>query len=213
MSQSISIATALERSRLDSDVPLLVALEIEVVNPQTSTVVETLRFVRNDEELTIAGQLYTNVIFDITFGAEAGSLPSIDLSIREITGAMQTRMEEYSGCVGFGVKMMIVDAGRLNDEPELTEFFQILSASTKDYDVSFRLGGESEVSKTFPRRSQTRDFCQWTYKDPETCGYPKDGPFQSCDLTLQGANGCAKHKNTLRFGGFPGITSNGVRYG
>jgi phage-related protein len=69
----------------------------------------------------------------------------------------------------------------------------------------------------FPRRRQARDFCQWRFRDPNTCAY--DGPAPSCDYTLQGPNGCsAKGRRndgqwqTIMFGAYPGINSNGVRY-
>lgn len=207
---SLSIASVLEKNRLDSDVPFLVALDIEVVNPATGVVVEVLYLVRNSEEITFNGNPYQPAIFDISFAAEAGAHSQISLSVSDFTGAIQARMEEYGGGVGFNVTMYIVNAGALGQAPEIEEFFQVTGANARDYKCSFTLGSENEVMKSFPRRRQSKDYCQWRYKDPDTCRYV--GGLTSCSLTLQGANGCQTHGNTPNFGGYPGLNSNGFRY-
>jgi phage-related protein len=208
--QSLSVATALEKNRLDSDVPFLVAIDIEVVNPATAVVVEVLHFVLNSEEITFNGVVYQPAIFDVKFSNEAGAQSTVDLTVKDLTGAVQARMEEYGGGVGFNVTMYVLNAGALDEEPEVVEFFQVTGSSAADYHCHFRLGAENEVMKTFPRRRQTKDFCQWRYKDPVTCRYT--GGLATCDLTLQGANGCAAHNNTINFGAYPGLNSNGMRY-
>ena len=105
--------------------------------------------------------------------------------------------------------MHVVNAGALTQGPEITEYFEVITASAENFRCSFGLGADSEVMKTFPRRRQTKDFCQWRYKGKQ-CGYT--GALATCDLTLQGPNGCAAHNNTIRFGGYPGLNSNGLRY-
>jgi phage-related protein len=210
MGASLSIASVLEKNRLDSDTPFLVALDIEVVNPSTGVVVEVLHVVRNSEQIIFNGNTYQPAMFDITFGASAGETSSVNLSMTDVTGAIQARMEEYGGGVGFNVTMYIVNAGNLDQPPEIEEFFQVTGSSAAEYRVIFALGAENETMKTFPRRRQTKDFCQWRYKDPETCRYA--GGLATCDLTLQGANGCQVHANTIHFGAFPGLNTNGVRY-
>jgi phage-related protein len=211
MSQFISIASALEKARIESDVPYLVALDVDVVNPDTGAVVETIHFVRNSENVTIAGTEYVAVGFDITFKTEAGGQPQVSLTVDEITGALQAYMEQYGGGVGFNVTMHIVNGAELDGPPELSEYFQITAATAAEYSAQFVLGAENETTKTFPRRRQTKDYCQWRYKDSETCRYA--GALETCDLTLQGANGCAAHGNTINFGAYPGMSTNGVRYG
>lgn len=211
MAASLSIATVLEKNRLDSDVPFLVALDIEVVNPATGVVVEVLYVVRNQEEIDFAGNLYQPAMFDISFGATAGEQSQVALAIVDVTGAIQARMEEYGGGVGFNVTMYVINSDALDQPPEIAEFFQVTGSSANDYKCHFQLGAENETMKTFPRRRQTKDFCQWRYKDAETCRYA--GVITTCDLTLQGPNGCAVHDNTSHFGAYPGLNTNGVRYG
>jgi phage-related protein len=174
-------------------------------------VVETLHFVRNTEDVTYNGVPYTAAPFDIELKAEAASQPQVTLTMRDYSRDIQARMQAYGGGVGFNVTIMIINGGALSAPPEVVEYFQVVGAHAANYVVSFTLGAENALSFTFPRRRQTKDFCQWRYKDPDTCGYT--GGLPTCDLSLQGENGCAAHNNSERFGGFPGINSNGVRYG
>lgn len=209
-STSLSVASVLEKNRLDSDVPLLVAVDIEVVNPTTGSYVETIRLVRNSEQIVFNGNPYQPAIFDISFGAEASSQPAVQMSINDFTGAVQARMEEYGGGVGFGVTMYVVNVGALAQGPEIQEVFEVTGASAKEFRCSFQLGADNETMKTFPRRRQTKDYCQWRFRDAGTCGYT--GADLTCDLTLQGPNGCATKSNTIRFGAYPGLNGNGFRY-
>ncbi len=52
------------------------------------------------------------------------------------------------------------------------------------------------------------NFCIWKYKSTQ-CGYT--GALATCTRTLDGTNGCEAHNNQVRFGGFPGIDSNGAQ--
>lgn len=207
--KSLSIASIIEKNRLSSDVPFVVALDIEVVNPGTGSVVETLHLVRNTEALTFNGHTYEPASFDIELKEEAGAQQTVTLSIKDYSRAVQGRMQAYGGGIGFSVTVMVVNTGNLGQGAEIVEYFEVVGANAANYVCSFTLGAENHLSKTFPRRRQTRDFCQWRYKDPETCKY--SGPMTSCDLTLYGPNGCQAHGNTVRFGAFPGINSRGVR--
>lgn len=211
MPQNLSLASALEKNRLDSDVALLIALDIEVVDPNTGVVAEVLHFVRNNEEVVFQGVPYVAAHFDISFDSESGSQANVMLSITDYTQAVQARMEQYGGGVGFNVTMMLINSAALGDPPDVVEFFQVLAASAAEYRVEFGLGAENEILKTFPRRMQRRDICGWRYKDPDTCRY--SGPMASCDLSLTGTNGCRAHSNSPNFGGFAGLNANNLRYG
>lgn len=210
MSKNLSVASIIEKNRLSSDVPYLVLLDIDVVNPDTGAAIETMRIVRNTEAITYRGQPYQPANFDIELKQEAGTQQSVRLSIRDYSQAVQGRMEAYGGGVGFKVTVMVVNGGALDMPPDVSEFFEVISAEAANYVCQFTLGAENALTRTFPRRRQTRDFCQWRYKGPE-CGYT--GALPSCDLTLRGPNGCNAHGNTVRFGAFPGIQNRDVSYG
>lgn len=210
MPKSLSVITAIEANRLSSEVPFLCLLDVRVINPDTGGEVVTLRIARSPEPVTYLGQLYSPGIFEISLKQEAGKAAEVSLSVNDYTQTLQAYMELYGGGVGSEITFTVVNADRLDeDKPEAQEVFQIIGASSSDYGQEFTLGADSFLMKNFPRRRQTKDFCQHQYKGA-SCKYA--GPLPSCDLTLQGPNGCAAHSNTINFGGFPGINSNGMRY-
>ena len=201
----LSIASVIEKNRVASDVPFLIALEVAIKDPITSALIETVRLVKNSEDLTINGFLYTAAAFDIELKEEAASQPSITLSVKDFTRSIITKMESYGGGVGFGVIVSVVNAGALSSPPEATLFFEVIGSSAANYVVQFQLGAENPLYRIFPRRVQAKDFCGWKYKDQITCKYA--GAIPSCDLTLNGPNGCKAHSNEVRFGAFPGINN------
>jgi len=210
MTKSLSVASVVEKNRLSSDTPWLICLDIDVVDPDTLATVETLHIVRNTEAINFNGREYTPANFDIELKEEAGTQQSITLAIRDYTLTVQQRMQKYAGGVGFGVAIMVVNADALDAPPEIVENFEVTAASSANYVCTFTLGAENNLSKTFPRRRQMKDYCQWRYKSEE-CGYT--GSMPSCDLSLNGANGCKAHQNVVHFGAFPGISSRDTNYG
>lgn len=210
MPKSLSVASVIEKNRLSSDTPFLICLDIDVIDPSTGGLVETMHIVRNTEPIDFNGHTYQPASFDIELKQEAGAQNEIKLSIKDYSNAVQQRMQQYGGGVGFSVAVTIVNAGALDQPPEITEYFEVVAAEASNYLCSFTLGAESAIANTFPRRRQARDFCQWRYKSDE-CGY--DGPMPTCDLSLKGPNGCKAHNNVIHFGAFPGINGRDVFYG
>jgi len=209
MAKSLSVASVIEKNRLSSDTPWLILLDIDVVNPDSGAVVETIRFARNSEEVVFNGNTYSPASFDIELREESGNHHSIRLSIKDYTRLVQQRMQDYRGGVGFGVAVTVINGAALDQPPEVQEFFEVISAESGNYTCTFNLGTENVVTKAFPRRRQTRDYCQWRYKSEE-CGY--GGGLVSCDMSRTGPNGCEAHGNVVRFGGFPGINQSNIRY-
>jgi hypothetical protein len=204
MSKVLSLASVIEKNRISSEVPFLICLDIDVVNPDTGTTVETIHIVRNTESIAFRGFTYEPANFDIELKAEAGSQQSVKLSIKDYSKAVQGRMQAYGGGIGFKVTMMVVNAGALDLPAEISEYFEVVGADAANYVCNFTLGAENALTQMFPRRRQTKDFCQWRYKGTE-CGYA--GVLSTCDLTLAGTNGCNAHANTIRFSAFPGISN------
>ena len=210
MSKSLSVASVVEKNRISSDTPWLICIDIDVVDPVTSALVETLHLVRNSDPIQFNGHTYQPAPLDIELKEEAGTQQSIKLSIPDYTGAVQRYMQDYGGGVGFTVGVMVVNAGNLDNPPEIIEYFEVVSSDSGSYTCNFTLGAENNITKTFPRRRQTKDYCQWRYKGEE-CGYT--GTLPSCDLSLKGPNGCTAHQNAVHFGAFPGINARDVSYG
>lgn len=204
MPAHLSVATVIEKNRIRSTEAFLYLLEVEVIDPKTRQYVETMRFCRNDEAISYQGNLYTAANFDIEVKQETGSVPEIRLSCIDYSRALQARMQLYGGGVGFNVKIIVVTTADITQPPDLVEDFRVISASAADYAVSFTLGAENPLTLRFPMHNQYADRCRWRFKSPQ-CGYA--GELQTCDLSLQGPNGCAAHGNERRFGGFPGLNT------
>lgn len=200
-----SVAAAIDKSKLASDVVYLMLLEIDVLDPTTRDVIETLRLVQNDENFTYRGETYVKAGFEFSIARSTTELPSVSLSVADPTQEIQARLHEYEGGVDFPVRL-IVTTTATPDTPELEEAFIIASsqAVAESYMVEFTLGAENPLSLRWPPRLQFRNRCPWRYKGAE-CGYT--GALATCDFTYDGPNGCEAHGNELRFGGFKGIVS------
>lgn len=205
INNSLSIATVREKNRIDSDVPFLPCLEVDV-KTSSGEFVETLYLVNNPENITFNGNEYVAFPFELDLSNEAGQEPSVTVTIEDISGAIKQRMNEYGGGVGFEVRIMVINAGNLSGKPEVVETFSVKDASVTDFSVKWTLGTEMHLLMNFPRRRQLRDRCPWAYKSIE-CQYT--GSMPSCDFSLQGPNGCAAHNNTINFGGYPAINNTG----
>lgn len=209
-SKTLSVASVIEKNKIASTEPFLALLSVEVIDPTTKQPVETFHLARNTEDVTYMDVVYSAMAFEIELKQEVGAQVSVNLKIADFTRAVQERMQAYGGGIGSNVIITIINHGNLNQPPEVQEFFTVTGASAQGYMVSWTLGAESILAATFPRRKEFRDRCTWRYKGAD-CKYA--GAMPSCDFSLQGPNGCAAHQNTINFGGFPGINSNGVRYG
>lgn len=206
MATHLSIATVIEKNRIHSVDAFVVLLEIDVINPATNQLVETLYFARNPEDITYQGKLYTKSNFDLQMKHESGSPAEVSINVHDYTRAVQARMQEYGGGIGFDVRFIVINTGNMTQPPEIMEKLKVIGATANNYNVSFKLGAENPLSLRFPRRIQSPDKCSFQFRSPE-CGYA--GWMTTCDYTLQGDNGCVAHGNTPRYGGFVGINSRG----
>ena len=208
--KNLSISTVIEKNRLDSDQAWLIALQIHVRNPATGLIDEIIRVVRNTEVTIIEGNEYEPFPFDISIDEKVNELPTLTVTIQDQTQVVQSYMNRYGGGVGFDVDLIIVraeSATNTHTEPELVEFFQITKASAASYVVTWNLGAENPLRQTFPSRAQHDEQCSFRFKDPETCAYA--GSDATCDLTLNGPNGCRAKSNAHNYGGYPAILVRG----
>lgn len=207
--KNLSIATIIEKNRLQSDRAWLIALKIHARNPVTGAVEEVIRVVRNTELTTIMGEPYEPAAFDIAIDEKSTELPTLTVTIQDQTQVVHGYMERFGGGVGFDVDLIIVHAKTAEDaesDPELIEYFQVISASTANYVVTWTLGAENPLRQIFPARRQEDEQCSFKFRD-ENCGYT--GSATSCDLTLNGARGCRVKNNSKNYGGYPGILVRG----
>jgi hypothetical protein len=102
------------------------------------------------------------------------------------------------------VRLCVVNTGLLDEpEPEAEYWFvdEDISCPQPMQTVEIKLGLENIWDRPVPRRSITRDFCQWDAA--EDCPY-----YAVCNHTLTACR--TTYANTLNFGGFPTVEQGGV---
>lgn len=202
MARHLSLATVVDKNRVASLNAFITLIEVEIRDIELNAVVETLRFAHNNEDLDYRGNTYTRASFGFTVNDSSEGVKEAKITVQDQSQEILARMEAYAGGVGFRVRLMVVNTGNLSQPPEIDELIYVMSSSAKNYVAEFVLGADNPLGQRFPRRLQWRNRCAWLYRGKE-CGYT--GGLPTCDYSLQGANGCAAHSNTPRFGGFPGI--------
>lgn len=208
--KSITIATVVEKNKVASDSAFVVLLELQIANTETGAIWESVYVANNDENVVYQSETYYAFPFEINLRQEAGAIPEITLSAHDYQRVLLGKLSQYSGISGSQVILRIVNTANLLAPPEIEETFEVLKTSASDFGISLTLGAQSQLRQYFPRRIQMRDRCPWRYKSYE-CGYA--GALPSCDLSLQGPNGCATHNNSVNFGGFPALVNRGIRVG
>lgn len=201
---NLSVAGMLEKSQLSSDGAWLLLVEVAIPDSD-----ESLRLVRNNEDITWNG--YTWTAFNFKLGDikedNKGKPQSVPLQISNVTQTVQAYVEEYSGMTGATVTLRVVHSQHLdNTTPELEEVFTVESTTCDNKWVTFYLGCDLSVQLRFPFRRVLKSFCAWRdhYKGIE-CGYA--GSMTECDGTLQS---CRNRGNQTRYGGEPSIPEGGL---
>lgn len=208
MSRALSVGSVIDKNKITSEVAWVVLLDVDLIDPNTRAVVETLHIARNDINIIYGEDESGNPIvyqagnFSIEVDQQQNSEPNVSIVAQDQTGFIESRADALAGGVMSEIQMTVVNSARLDAPPEMQERFQVISSSIKDRVVTFQLGAENPLNVQFPRHRQWKDRCAWRYKG-YGCGY--NGPLPTCDYTKDGPNGCAAHNNTLNFRGLPGL--------
>ena len=147
--KNIKLVTYIEKNKLYSSTPFIVAITIRVKDDQ-GNLQETLHYVNNNEDLTIQGIGYTAFPFSIETEEIEGGISEVKLSIQDITRAVQQRMQAYGGGVGSEVYLAVYNADYLDQDPDVGEYFDVISSSASDYNVTFTLGVQNLLTNRFP---------------------------------------------------------------
>lgn len=195
----------LSKNLLEDGNPWLLLLDIEL---DDST---TIYLVRNTEDITFDGQVYTAFPFEIEASVQRskGEIPTIQLRVSNVTRTIQAYLEAYSGLVGNSVTLRVVNNAYLSEDySELTETFEILASVADATYVALTLGCPSPLNRRFPLYRYLSDSCRYVsnFKGAE-CGY--SGSDSTCEGTL---DACRLKSNSARFGGFPGLGKGGIRF-
>lgn len=205
----ISDALKIEKNKLSAINPWLILLDVTVGTG------EPLRLVKNIDDITYQGNVYTAFPMEITMPGQfcTGEIPDVTINISNADRVLQGYIEDINGAVDKAVVMRIVHAGNLADDfSDFERYFTILAAGATNEWVSFGLGLRSPTTRRFPLFRTMGLHCNWVFKGYE-CGY--SGSSDTCDHTLktcQGFNDPDTFSQSKRFGGFPGLNSMGVKF-
>ena len=215
---SLTLASALQKHNIAGTAPWFVLLDIF---PDKDDLTQVLRVVRNTDDVVWNGNTYLAFNFDIDSIDESttGQLPNVTLKVSNVSRAVEGQLEQFSGGIGAVLVLTVVNAADLGGDPVQQFTWEIIQATATDQWVTFTLGAPNPMLRQFPYGLFVKNHCFHVFNnptrqaacDPEgaACGYA--GALPTCDHTLNGTNGCKVHDNQARFGGFPGIGSNGFR--
>ena len=210
----LSIASAQHKSQIASSAPWHVLLTVwpDPINlPGT-----VLRLARSPENLVYRGNTYLAFAFDfdVLWDKSSGELQSLKLTISNINRVVQGYLNQYNGCAGMTVQLDVVSGKDMTGDPAQSYSFGVQSSSSDATWVTLTLGGANPTFRTFLRFLYFPDYCQWIYNDPALqavcdprgayCGYW--GALTTCTHHLAD---CKNHNNVSRFGGYPGVGTQG----
>lgn len=205
---ALSLAAAQDKHKLSSTACWLLLVDFNWQG-------QHVRLVRNTDPVTLdAGdglgpQTYQPFAFELQ-GAQQkndGSLPQISIKVSNANRLVEGAIVQYSGAAGATCNIYVLNTENPSGEPEIALETTIIRTATDAKWVTFTCGAMSPLRLLFPKHLYYQSTCMWRYKSAQ-CGYT--GALSTCSLTYDGANGCLAHANQTRFGGFPGIGTNGA---
>jgi phage-related protein len=200
--KNLPLALIQDANSVNSSSPWIFFLDVILSNGVN------LYLVNNNENITVGGQEYTAFPFSIEPLNQSGDgqIPSLDISISNITKVIQGYIEELDGALGDTVVLTIrsVEYKEL-DHSELAMTFDIIGVNCSDTTLTITLGAPNPLRKRFPPYRYLRGHCKWIFKEDE-CAYV--GAFTACARTL---DDCIERDNAANFGGYPGLNPRGVR--
>ncbi len=162
---SLSAVALLEKNRLSTDGAWLVLLEITLG-------ATTLYLVRNTEDITWNGQLWTAFPFELDDLTEDGKeLPQLTIRIGNVSRVVQGYVEAADGGSGASVILRVVNSKNLaGATAEIEGTFQVVKTSCDALWARFTLGAPSPMQiriltrtprrPTRPRRPGTGRCCR-----------------------------------------------------
>ncbi|HEY1502593.1 MAG TPA: hypothetical protein VGF88_23665 [Acidobacteriaceae bacterium] len=215
----LSVVANIERHNLASGDPWILLMDVEWPGNSASdpgVTQQHVRLARNLDPITFDANdgngpcVYEPFNFEMgEFNISSnGSVPQLEIQASNVMRVLQRLIEQYAGVVGANLYLYVVNTANPDGEPDLTLQFTILGSTSDAKLVHLKLGASSPMRRLFPLLMYWPNFCIWKYKSLQ-CGYT--GALPTCSRTLDGTTGCEAHNNQLRFGGFPGIDTNGAQ--
>lgn len=208
----------LHRSQLASEWPFYWLFDIEVpTDPPTR-----YRLTNNTRTVTFGtnslGAPLTYSPFPIAHGGieqtGEGSLPTIEVSVANVSREISQVLATYGGLVGQPVVVRLVQASELaNAQAEIREDAEIRGVRVKNDFVTFTLSAGNMIERKLPPFRIIGTHCRSLYGGP-ACGYDlTTGTLTTCAKTYEaceahGADELAEGNPILhpeRFNAFPGV--------
>ena len=205
----LSLAAQQDKSLIASGDAYLLLVDL-IWNGEHTRLVRNPSAVQFDAGDGLGLQTYQPYSFEIDIQQPGGNqLPTIHLHASNVLGMLQSLIEAYAGLAGAVCNLYVMNTAHPAGEPAAAIATTILSSSSTAEIVTFTLSAPSPMRQLFPLFLYRGDVCMWVtnYKGKQ-CGYT--GTLPTCDGTYGGADGCTLHDNTVRFGAFPGIGTNGI---
>jgi phage-related protein len=198
--KTLPASVILEKNKLTSPNPFLVLLDVEL------SPTEKIYLVRNTEDFTFSGQVYTAFAFDLDVAKECskGDIPILTLRVANAARALEPYLEAYDGLAGNQIILRVVNAANPADVA-LQMYYKIIFVNADALWVNFSLGAPSPLRLRFPQYRYIASHCGWPPGGAE-CALP--AAYGVCKRTY---DDCVAYANTRRFGGDRGMSSISVR--
>ncbi len=205
----LSLAAQQDKSKLASGDAWILLLDLVYngTHVRLARNVDTVNFDAGDGN---GVQPYEPFNFDLTTEqTSSAQLPTILIRASNVMRILQGYIEQYGGLAGAAANIYVYNTANPSGEPDLAIASTVMKTSCTAEVVTLSCSAPSPMRTLFPRFLYRASFCMWVsnYKGKQ-CGYT--GSLPNCDGTFSGANGCTVHSNTVRFGAFPGIGTNGI---
>ena len=200
-------------------------LEVEVpTTPPTR-----FRFANNTDPIdfgtTSLGVPITYYPYRFVFGpivqSSEGDLPSMQISVSNVSRVVGAVVEQYNGLVGQPAVLRLVNINDLlNSQSQIREDAEIIAVKVRNLDATFTLSAFNLYKAKFPSQRYVAQHCRWIYGAAE-CGYIiPSAPggtvgtgFATCgqlfaDCVQRGDDEAARsvaREHPERFGGFMGM--------
>lgn len=189
-------AAIMEKNKLASDKPFLMLVEVN-----HKSLPDTVRLVRNTEDITWNGHVWTRFPLKCdSVTTDGKTMPTYKLSVSSCGGLLMGYVKRYEGLTDAAVKIYMVHAAMLDrTQPLMTLEFVVRGTSYDESWITFELGCAPDVYNRFPPDKYMTNYCPFKFKSVQ-CGYTGDA--DCCNNTLK------ECRIRQRFGGEQGMTGN-----
>lgn len=191
---------------LSNQFPFVWLFEVRVPSDSASRIriANYTKDVTFGQDSTGADIVYTKWPFQVEdLNEDSGaSLPTITVTVSNITREIQAFIEEYDGLVGQQCELQLVNVSTLASGAYLEYTGEVIALQADESAVALEVGSYNLQRQVFPSNRALKNFCRHRYQG-NRCGYT--GSLPTCDKSLNGPDGCVVHGNEPRFGGFPSI--------